>query len=94
MTNIINLNKLQFIIIPSLKRKPPTYKYVAKHRGVVAHYSRGRDNVQSTHKWEVNNLFVQLIFQFCAVNFSRPIFKAYTSFREALYKMHTMRGVY
>ena len=31
--------------------------------------SRGRANVQSTQKWEVNNLFVQSIFQFCAVNF-------------------------
>ena len=30
---------------------------------------RGRANVQSTQKWEVNNLFVQSIFQFCAVNF-------------------------
>ena len=33
-------------------------------------YTRGRANVQSTQKWEVNNLFVQSIFQFCAVNFS------------------------
>ena len=30
---------------------------------------RGGANVQSTQKWDVNNLFVQSIFQFCAVNF-------------------------
>ena len=36
----------------------------------IMQQSRGRTNVQSTQKWEVNNLFVQSIFQFCAVNFS------------------------
>ena len=42
--------------------------YFKKHIGLCC--TRGRVNVQSTQKWEVNNLFVQSIFQFCAVNFS------------------------
>ena len=62
----------QFLLLGENAPPPVNMLFHTLYR-YIAYLTRGRDNVQSTQKWEVNNLFVQSIFQFCAVNFSMLI---------------------
>ena len=68
---LLQLHRLIYCLIMYVQASNLHY-YIARCILNIHPYSyiRGRANVQSTQKWEVNNLFVQSIFQFCAVHFS------------------------